>query len=74
MILTFVRKIDENVNRLYKINLKKYFVHLNWIRLATNPSSLDNSIGGAAISKPEDASSKYLRIPLKTTKNSAVSD
>ena len=24
---------------------RKYFVHLNWIRLATNPSWLDSSIG-----------------------------
>ena len=27
---------------------RKYFVHLNWIRLATNPSWLDSSIGRAA--------------------------
>ena len=28
---------------------RKYFVHLNWIRLATNPSWLDSSIGRAAV-------------------------
>ena len=28
---------------------RKYFVHLNWIRLATNPNSLDSSIGRAAV-------------------------
>ena len=28
---------------------QKYFVHLNWIRLATNPSRLDSSIGRAAV-------------------------
>ena len=27
---------------------RKYFVHLNWIRLATNPSWLDSSIGRAS--------------------------
>ena len=30
-------------------SLRKYFVHLNWIRLATNPSWLDSSIGKAAV-------------------------
>ena len=29
--------------------LQKYFAHLNWIRLATNPSWLDSSIGRAAV-------------------------
>ena len=28
---------------------QKYFVHLNWTRLATNPSWLDSSIGRAAV-------------------------
>ena len=28
---------------------RKYFVHLNWTRLAANPSWLDSSIGGAAV-------------------------
>ena len=28
---------------------RKYFVHLNWIRLAANPSWLDSSIGRAAV-------------------------
>ena len=28
---------------------RKYFVHLNWVRLATNPSWLDSSIGRAAV-------------------------
>ena len=28
---------------------RKYFVHLNWIRLATTPSCLDSSIGRAAV-------------------------
>ena len=28
---------------------RKYVVHLNWIRLATNPSWLDSSIGRAAV-------------------------
>ena len=28
---------------------RKYCVHLNWIRLATNPSWLDSSIGRAAV-------------------------
>ena len=40
---------------------RKYFVHLNWIRLATNPSWLDSSIGRAAVLKPEDASSNPAR-------------
>ena len=40
---------------------RKYFVHLNWIRLATNPSWLDSSIGRAAVKKPEDASSNPAR-------------
>ena len=31
---------------------RKYFVHLNWIRLATNPSWLNSSIGRDASSKP----------------------
>ena len=34
---------------------------INWIRLATNPSWLDSSIGRAAVSKPEDASSNPAR-------------
>ena len=37
-------------------SLRKYFVHLNWIRLSTDPSWLDSSIGRAAVKKPEDAS------------------
>ena len=28
---------------------RKYFGHLNWVRLATNPSWLDSSIGRAAV-------------------------
>ena len=40
---------------------QKYFVYLNWIRLATNPSGLDSSIGRAAVWKPEDASSNPAR-------------
>ena len=28
---------------------RKYFVHLNWIRLATNPSWFDSSIGRAVV-------------------------
>ena len=28
---------------------RKYFVRVNWIRLATNPSWLDSSIGRAAV-------------------------
>ena len=28
---------------------RKYFVHLNWIRLASNPRWLDRSIGRAAV-------------------------
>ena len=28
---------------------RKYFVHLNWIRLVTTPSWLDSSIGRAAV-------------------------
>ena len=28
---------------------RKYFVHWNWLRLPTNPSWLDNSIGRAAV-------------------------
>ena len=40
---------------------RKYFVHLNWIRLATNASWLDSSIGRAAVQKPEDASSNPAR-------------
>ena len=40
---------------------RKYFVHLNWIRLATNPSWLDNSIGRAPVQKPEYASSNPAR-------------
>ena len=40
---------------------RKYFVHLNWIRLVTNPSWLDISIGRAAAEKPEDASSNSAR-------------
>ena len=40
---------------------RKYFVHLNWIRLATNPSWLDSSIGRAVVWKPEDASSNPAR-------------
>ena len=40
---------------------KKYFVRLNWIRLATNPSWLDSSIVRAAVEKPEDASSNPAR-------------
>ena len=38
-------------------------MHLNWIRLATNPSWLDSSIGRAAVhKKPEDASSNRARV------------
>ena len=40
---------------------QKYFVHLNWIGLATNPSWLDSSNGRAAVFKPEDASSNPAR-------------
>ena len=40
---------------------RKYFVHLNWIRLATNPSWLDSSIGRAVVLKPEGASSNPAR-------------
>ena len=40
---------------------RKYFVHLNWMRLATNPSWLDSSIGRAAVWKPKDASSHFAR-------------
>ena len=32
------------------------FVYLNWLRISTNPSWLDTSIGRAAIQKPENAS------------------
>ena len=28
---------------------RKYFVHLNWMRLASNPRWLDSSIGRAAV-------------------------
>ena len=28
---------------------RKYFVHLSWIKLATNPSWLDSSIGRAVV-------------------------
>ena len=28
---------------------RKYFVHINWIKLSTNPSWLDSSIGRAAV-------------------------
>ena len=40
---------------------RQYLVHLNWIRLATNPSWLDSSIGRAAVQKAEDASSNPAR-------------
>ena len=40
---------------------QKYFVRLNWIRLATNPSWLDSSIGRVAVQKPEDANSNPAR-------------
>ena len=33
-----------------------YSMHLNWIRLATNSSWLNSSIGRAAVYKPKDAS------------------
>ena len=39
-------------NRSSKTSVKssrKCFVHLNWIRLANNPSWLDSSIGKAAV-------------------------
>ena len=35
-------------------SLRKYFVHLNWIRLATNPNLFDSPMGRAAVYEPED--------------------
>ena len=40
---------------------RNYFVHLNSIKLTTNPSWLNSSIVWAAILKPEDASSNPAR-------------
>ena len=40
---------------------RKCFVYLNWIRLATNLSWLDSSIGRVAVWEPEDASSNPAR-------------
>ena len=42
-------------------SLRKYFVHLNWIRLATNPRQFDSSMGRAAVYKTEGASSNPAR-------------
>ena len=44
-----------------ELSSRKYFLHLNWIRLATNPRWLESSIVRAAIQKPEDASSNPAR-------------
>ena len=41
---------------------RKYFVHLIWIKLASNPCWLDSSIGRAADRSPEGASSSLLEL------------
>ena len=42
---------------------RKYFVHLHWIRLATNPSWLDSSIEERRSRNPK----VRVQIPLETT-------
>ena len=42
---------------------QKYFVHVNWIRLANNPHWLNCSMSRATVNKPEDASSNSPRDP-----------
>ena len=43
---------------------REYVVHLNWIKLASNPCELDSSTGRAADRYPEDASSNPARVNI----------
>jgi hypothetical protein len=53
-------------SRISVTSSRKYFVHLNWIKLANNTSRLDSSKAGAESYMHEDASSKtiFRRIQL----------
>ena len=51
----------------------EYLMHLNWIKLASNPCGLDSSTGRAADRYPEGASSNPTRINIFQL-TSAVSD
>ena len=43
---------------------QEYLVHLNWLKLASNPCGLDNSTGRAADRYPDDASSNPARVNI----------
>ena len=66
-----------SVSKTSVYSSRKYFVHLHWVRLATNPSWFDSSIGRAVVEKPEDVHVSSNHISLETANFplfSAVSD